>query len=76
LVLLTGEKTTNMESIDWCIEQHISFDGYYPLVTQEMIDKLHENNLTANVWTVNDEENGQKFKDMNVDFITTDILTK
>lgn len=74
LVLLTGETTTNMDSINWCIEHKIHFDGYHPYITQEMIDKLHENDLSCNVWTVNDKEIGQKFIDMKVDFITTDVL--
>mgnify|MGYP003297364100 CR=1 FL=1 len=39
LVLLTGDATTTMESVDWCIENKISMDSYYGRLTQEMIDK-------------------------------------
>ena len=42
LVLLTGEKTTNMETVDWCIENNLSMDAYYPCLTKEMIQKLHQ----------------------------------
>lgn len=74
LVLLTGETTTNMKSIDWCIEHNIHFDGYHRLVTKRMINKLHKHNLSCNVWTVNDPKIGKKFIDMKVDYITTDVL--
>ena len=74
LVLLTGEKTTTMESVDWCIEHHIAMDSYCGSLTKEMIDKLHENDLSCNVWTVNKEETANKFIGYNVDYVTTDKL--
>lgn len=76
LVLLTGEKTTNMENVDWCIEHSMSMDGYYPLMTQEIIDTLRNNELSSNAWTVNKQEASDKLKEMKVDFITTDVITK
>lgn len=76
LVLLTGEQTTNMENIEWCIENNIAFDAYYPLLTKEMIDTLHDNALSCNVWTINKADIASKFVDFNVDYITTDILNK
>ena len=74
LVLLTGETTTNMESIDWCIEHNIHFDAYHKLVNKKMINKLREHNLSSNVWTVNEKSTGDKFIELKVDFITTDVL--
>ena len=74
LVLLTGDATTTMESVDWCIENKISMDSYYGRLTQEMIDKLHENHLSCNVWTVNKEETANKFINYNIDYVTTDKL--
>ena len=76
LVLLTGEKTTNMENVQWCIEHKMSLDGYYPLMTQEIIDTLRKNELSSNAWTVNKQEVSDRLKAMNVDFITTDVITK
>jgi len=76
LVLLTGEKTTNMESVDWCIEHNISLDGYYPYMTQEIIDTLRKNELSSNAWTINKQEISDELKDKKVDFITTDVITK
>ena len=74
LILLTGDKTTTMESVEWCIENNISMDSYYPCLTKEMIDKLHQNHLSCNVWTVNKQEVADKFVDYNVDYVTTDRL--
>lgn len=74
LVLLTGEKTTNMETVDWCIENNLSMDAYYPCLTKEMIQKLQENHLSCNVWTVNKQEVADQFIGYNVDYITTDKL--
>ena len=74
LVLLTGEATTNMESVEWCIEHNMSMDSYYGKLTKEMIDKLHENNLSVNVWTVNKQEIADEFIGYNIDYVTTDKL--
>ena len=74
LVLLTGDATTTMESVDWCIEHKISMDSYYGRLTKEMIDKLHENDLSVNVWTVNKEEIANEFINYNIDYVTTDKL--
>ena len=49
-------------------------DSYYGRLTQEMIDKLHENHLSCNVWTVNKEETANKFINYNIDYVTTDKL--
>lgn len=76
LVLLTGESTTNMDSIEWCIEHNMHFDAYHKLVNKKMINELRKHSLSSNVWTVNDQQVGDKFVDMDVDFITTDVLTK
>ncbi len=76
LVLLTGEKTTNMESIEWCISHNISIDSYHPFLTKEMIDLMHQNNLSCNIWTVNDQSIADKFIEYNIDYITTDNLLK
>lgn len=76
LVLLTGDKTTNMESIEWCIEHNISMDAYYPYLTKEMVDLLHKNNLSCNVWTINNQETADQFIEYNIDYITTDALKK
>lgn len=76
IVLLTGESTTNMENVNWCIENNASMDGYYPLMSQEIIDTLRNNELSSNAWTVNKQEVSEKLKEMKVDFITSDLINK
>lgn len=76
IVLLTGEATTNMENVEWCIENNASMDGYYPLMTQEIIDTLRANELSSNAWTINKQEACDVLKEMKVDFITSDVITK
>lgn len=76
IVLLTGEATTNMENVEWCIEHNASMDGYYPLMSQEIIDALRANELSSNAWTVNKQEISEKLKEMKVDFITSDVINK
>ena len=76
IVLLTGESNTNMENVQWCIDNNASMDGYYPLMSQEIIDTLRNNELSSNAWTVNKQEISDKLKEMKVDFITTDVITK
>ena len=76
LVLLTGEATTNMESVEFCIENKMSLDGYYPYMSQEIIDTLRNNELSSNAWTINKQEISDELKAKNVDFITSDVITK
>ena len=51
-------------------------DGYYPLMSQEIIDTLRNNELSSNAWTVNKQEVSEKLKEMKVDFITSDLINK
>jgi glycerophosphoryl diester phosphodiesterase len=65
-----------MENVNWCIENNASMDGYYPLMSQEIIDTLRNNELSSNAWTVNKQEVSEKLKEMKVDFITSDLINK
>ena len=62
--------------LDWAIKNNISIDVEYQYCTQEIVDKLHQNGLYINIWTLNDEAFLEKYIDMGVDFVTTDILLK
>ena len=53
---------------------NISLDLHYSLVTQEIINLAHQNNVLVNCWSVNDEGLAQKFAKMGIDMITTDDL--
>lgn len=67
----------NVETyIDWCIDKNISLDIEYHSCTKEIVDKMHENNLIVNIWTMNDETLLDKYLGMNVDMITSDWVIK
>ena len=52
-----------MDADVWCIE-----------LTEEQIKRAHERGLKVNCWTVNEKENGEKFANWGIDYITTNIL--
>lgn len=62
------------EIIDKCLENEISIDLRWDLVTKELVDRFHEKNLEVNVWTVDSKETYEKMKEYGVDYITTNIL--
>lgn len=74
IALLTGKMNTNIKSIEYCIKHDVSIDAYYPLMTKKMVELMHKNNLTVNVWTMNDKTKEQELKIMNIDYFTTDVL--
>jgi glycerophosphoryl diester phosphodiesterase len=52
-----------MDADVWCVE-----------LTKEQIDNAHKKGLKVNCWTVNEKENGEKFADWGIDYITSNIL--
>ena len=66
-------KEIALETLPELVKQGFSLDVYYQTLTQEMVDYMHENNLFVNIWTVDDKIEAEKFVDMGVDFITTNI---
>ena len=55
-----------------CFEHGFSIDVDQYVVTQEMINDFHAQGLEVGVWTVNEEDRVQLFKDMDVDYIESD----
>jgi len=70
LMLTYGTGESNYER---CFDYGFSIDVDRVVVTQKMIDEFHERGLEVGVWTVNDEADVQKFKDMNADYIESDF---
>ncbi len=60
--------------INKCLEEGISLDIRYDLVTQELVDRFHQKGLEINVWTVDDQEIYEKLLHFGVDYLTTNIL--
>jgi len=55
-------------------EYNFDLDIAYNQLTDSIIDKLHENGIKVNCWTVNDLNDGDTLAYNGVDFITTNIL--
>ncbi len=72
--LLTGVKTTNQESVDWCLENQASLDAYYQSLTLNQIRTIHNAHLYVNAWTVNQRADADILISMGVDMITSDLL--
>ncbi len=70
---LTWEEITD-DTIKSLSENGIDLDAAYKVLTKDVIDKLHANNIKINCWTCDDKEDAEKLVQMGVDFITTNIL--
>ena len=66
------EDTDADEVVKKLIEtQSIGLNTNYRFVTEELVEKVHAENLLVSVWTVNNEEDMIKYINMGVDNITT-----
>ena len=68
------ERELTRELMQTLVEQRLSLDSYYKVLTQEVIDALHAEDLEVNCWTVDDPAWAEKLVAMGVDYITTNIL--
>ena len=59
---------------DFCFEYNISLDIDYHAVTKEIIDAFHSHGLQVALWTVNNEEDFERCKKMNVEYIESDVF--
>ena len=62
------------EEIERLVKDKIDADVWCVELTEEQIKKAHERGLKVNCWTVNEKENGEKFANWGIDYITTNIL--
>lgn len=62
------------EIIGRLIAARIDVDVQYKALTKELIDRLHENGLVVNCWTVDDPKDAEQLSAWGVDYITSNIL--
>ena len=62
------------EEIEKLVKDKIDADVWCVELTKEQIDNAHKKGLKVNCWTVNEKENGEKFADWGIDYITSNIL--
>ena len=53
---------------------NFGIDAQYPVITEEIVKKLHSEKIPVNVWTCNKHSDGKKLISAGVDYITTNIL--
>lgn len=64
----------NEEQLRDLAARNIDVDIYYPSLTKENVDRMHELGIKINCWTCDDPEDAQRLIDWGVDYITTNIL--
>lgn len=52
----------------------LNLDVYYPALTKDIIDRLHNEKILINCWTCDSKEEGEKLAEWGVDYITSNIL--
>ena len=62
------------ELMDKLITDRIDVDVFYPALSKERVDALHNAGLQVNCWTVDDKEVAEQLAEWGVDYITTNIL--
>ena len=64
----------NDSILDMCVQFNFGIDADYRIMTKDIIDKYHKNNLKVNVYTENDPEDAKKLISYGIDYITSNIL--
>lgn len=62
------------EEIARLVRDKIDVDVWCKELTKEQIDACHKAGLTVNCWTVDEIEDGERFADWGIDYITSNIL--
>lgn len=62
------------EEIARLVRDKIDVDVWCKELTKEQIDACHKAGLTVNCWTVDEIEDGEKFVEWGIDYLTTNIL--
>ncbi len=66
----------NDDTIKILKENNLDLDIFYQSIDKSIIDLCHENNIKVNIWTVDDLEIAKKFVSWNVDYITSNWISK
>ncbi|NLB48596.1 MAG: glycerophosphodiester phosphodiesterase [Erysipelotrichia bacterium] len=66
----------HMFLIKWAKFFRMDIDIAEELLVKEIVEDFHKKKLKVNVWTVDDRDSLNKFEEMGVDFITTNVFTQ
>lgn len=70
---LTAKEITD-EQVEAMAQYRLGLDAYYPLLSAELVARLHHLGLEVNCWTVDDPQWAEQLVEMGVDYITSNIL--
>ena len=59
-----------------CLREMISIDVSFDVLTEELVETFHDQGLTVNVWTVDNESDVETATELGVDYITTNVFYK
>ena len=62
------------EIFEKVIADRFDVDVFYKTLTKEDIERLHSEGLKINCWTIDNKEEAERFAEMGVDYITSNIL--
>lgn len=66
--------TYNDNLIDICKTNNLDIDIYYKELNLDNMKKFKENSIKVNAWTVNNQEDALELVNLDIDYITTNIL--
>lgn len=69
---LAGELSDSV--LEMCKEYRFDLDDRCTDISKEWVDRFHAEGLEVNVWTVDSPEAAEKYAEMGVDYITSNIL--
>ena len=73
----TKEKPIDSSLVVWLMDNQISIDARYTLMTQDVVRQLHHAGLQVNVWTVNERDVYEKMRDeYGVDYVTSNYMMR
>ena len=67
-------QTENDQTFARCLQEKISIDVKYTILTSDLVKQFHDAGLKVNVWTVDDRSVLQTVTALGVDFVTTDVF--
>ncbi len=65
-------KNPILKKMNFCVKHSLSIALHHALLKPDIVQIFHEQNLKVGVWTVNNLQQIKKYKQMGVDYITSD----
>lgn len=73
-LMLTCGRGEVENGFDFCFENNISLDIDFNVVTDDIIEEFHSHGLEVALWTLNNRDDFERCKTMNVEYIESDYF--